>query len=196
MSADEFLDRVFANMADFLRKPGFSSAAWSYDNRPTKEGLGRLPIAIDVESMVSCILNVEEYPRNVRYVESVEILQRRSPTDFTYVQKMVLPVLGGLQCALRLTDEGERNGYRVVSWSQDDEATAALDKKKGGARTTYNLGAWILKPGEVWFALSSAPRKDDVGSLKFAIMTKGGEVTAGEVLKGNIEGMVAWSQKA
>ena len=146
--------------------------------------------------MVARILDVEEYPRNVRYVESVQILQRRSPSDFTYVQKMSLPLLGGLQCALELTDQGERDGYRVVSWSQDDEATDALDKKSGGARTTYNLGAWILKPEEVWFALSSAPRKEDVGSLKFAIMTKGGEATAGEVLKGNIQGMVAWSKRA
>jgi hypothetical protein len=195
LSADEFLDRVFARMADFTRKPGFTSEAWTYNNRPTKEGLGRLPIEIDVEAMVSRILDVEEYPRNVRYVESVEILRRRSPSDFTYVQKMSLPVLGGLQCALNLTDTGEREGFRVVAWSQDDDATQALDKKTGGARTTYNLGAWILKPTEVWYALSSAPRKDDVGSLKFAIMTKGGEVTAGEVLRGNIAGMVAWSQK-
>jgi hypothetical protein len=152
-------------------------------------------VDIDVDAMVARILDVTEYPRNVRYVDSVEVLDRRSDSDFTYVQKLNLPMLGGLQMALHLADIGDREGFRVVAWHQDDDATDALDKKRGGARTQYNLGAWLLKPDLVLYALSSAPRKQDVGSLKFAVMTKGAEATASEVLKSNIEGMVAWSKQ-
>lgn len=194
MSADEFLDRVFEHV-DRLSRSGFSHKSWRYAQRPTKEGVGLLPVEVDVEGMVGRILDVEGYPRNVRYVESVEILDRRSDTDFTYVQRLSLPALGGLQMALNLVDIGERGGYRVVAWHQDDAATEALDRKRGGGRTQYNLGAWLLKPTEVLYALSSAPRKEDVGSLKFAIMTKGAEATASEVLKSNIEGMVTWSKR-
>jgi len=195
LSADDFLDRVFDQIPNLSRSGGFSHKSWPYQKRPTSEGVGVLPVAVDVEAMVACILNVEGYPSNVRYVDSAEIIERHSDTDFTYVQRINLPILGGVQMALRITDIGERAGYRVVSWSQDDAATDALDKKKGGARTQYNLGAWILKPNEVLYALASAPRKADVGSLKFAIMTKGAEATASEVLKSNIEGMVAWSKR-
>ena len=195
MGAEGFLDRVFDQMFNNLtRTSGFSSTNWRYEDRPTREGVGRLPIAIDVEAMVSRITDVEEYPRSVRFVESVEILERRSESDFTYVQRLSLPVLGKLQMALALQDLGDRDGYRVVAWHQDDEATEALNPKQG-ARTMYNLGAWILKPAEVLFALSSAPRKQDIGSLKFALMTKGGEATAGEVLKANIEGMARWAAR-
>jgi hypothetical protein len=195
LSADEFLDRVFDHIPALPDRSGFSYKSWSYAKRPTSEGVGKVPVQIDVAAMVSCILNVEGYPRNVRYVDSVEVLQRRSETDFTYIQRLSLPMLGGLQMALNLADVGERDGYRVVAWHQDDAATDALDKKRGGARTQYNLGAWLLKPDEVLYALSSAPRKEDVGSLKFAVMTKGAEATASEVLKSNIEGMVAWSKQ-
>lgn len=195
MSANEFLDRVFEHVPDLPRGVGFQSKNWPYAKRPTSEGVGLLPAEIDVDAMVGRILAVEEYPRNIRYVDSVEILQKRSDTDFTYVQRINLPMLGGLQSALAIRDDGEREGFRVVSWQQDDAATEALDKTTGGARTEYNLGAWLLKPDEVVYALASAPRKQDVGSLKYAVMTKGAEATAREVLKGNIEGMVAWSKR-
>ena len=195
MSADEFLDRVFDHIPSLPDRSGFSHTSWSYAKRPTSEGIGRLPVDIDVDAMVARILDVTEYPRNVRYVDSVEVLDRRSDSDFTYVQKLNLPMLGGLQMALHLADIGDREGFRVVAWHQDDDATDALDKKRGGARTQYNLGAWLLKPDLVLYALSSAPRKQDVGSLKFAVMTKGAEATASEVLKSNIEGMVAWSKQ-
>ena len=195
MSADEFLDRVFSHVPDLPRTGGFSYKSWNYAKRPTSEGVGVLPVTIDIDAMVSCILNVTEYPRNVRYVDSVDVLETRSESDFTYIQRLNLPLLGGLQMALALVDAGEREGYRVVSWYQDDDAPDALNKKQGGARTQYNLGAWLLKPDEVIYALSSAPRKADVGSLKFAVMTKGAEATARDVLKSNIEGMVAWSSR-
>ena len=45
------------------------------------------------------------------------------------------------------------------------------------------------------YALSSAPRKSDVGRLKFAALTKGADASAAKVVKGNIEGMIRWSKR-
>ena len=195
MSTEQFLDRVFDRVPD-LDRSKYNHLSWRHADHPTSEGVGLLPgVAVDVEAMVACILDVEEYADNIRYVKDCTIMERRSDTDVTYVQRMELPLLGGLQVALRLADLGQREGYRVVAWGQDNDMTERLDKRKGGARTAYNYGAWLLTPDAVAYALSSAPRKSDVGGLKFTLMTRGADATAGEVLKQNIEGMIAWSQK-
>ena len=144
--------------------------------------------------MVAHILDVEAYPDNVKYVEGVDLVERRSDSDVTYVQHMNLPLIGRIQVQIHLSDYGMRDGFRVVAWDQDDEATEALDKKQG-ARTAYNLGAWLLADDAVGYALSSAPRKSDVGTLKYMAMTKGADATAGEVLKQNIQGMIAWAHR-
>lgn len=194
MSAQDFLDRVYEHIDDLPREK-FNYKSWRFEKRPTSEGVGILPNTdIDVDAMVSHILDVQNYPGNIRYVESIEMVEERTPTDFTYIQRVSLPVLGGLQMAINLSDYGDHDGYRVVAWDQNDGVTEGLNKKQGGARTQYNLGAWLLKPNEVLYALSSAPRKEDVGSLKFAVMTKGADATASEVLKSNIEGMIAWTK--
>ncbi len=146
----------------------------------------------DVEAMVERICDVEGYPANIRFVESTEIIERRSDTDVSYVQRMNLPVIGRIQVQINLHDYGVRDGWRIVAWDQDDEATEALDKKKG-ARTQYNLGAWLLTEEAVAYALASAPRKSDMNSLKYMAMTKGADATAGEVIRQNIEGMLHWA---
>lgn len=195
MSAEQFLDRVFENVPA-LSHDSFNYKSWRYSDHPTSEGVGLMPEAgVDADVMVARILDVENYASNIRYVKECVITEQRSDTDFTYVQRMELPLLGGLQTALHIADFGERDGYRVVAWSQDDAGTDALDKRKGGARTSYNFGSWLLAEDHVCFALSSAPRKADVGSLKFALMTKGADATASDVLKANIEGMVAWAKR-
>jgi hypothetical protein len=45
-------------------------------------------------------------------------------------------------------------------------------------------------------ALSSAPRKDDVGRLKFAALTTGADAAAPALVKASVEGMVKWSRRA
>ena len=72
--------------------------------------------------------------------------------------------------------------------------TANLDKKQG-ARSDYNVGAWLLKDDAVGYALSSAPKRDDVGRLKFAALTKGADAGATQVVQANIEGMIRWSRR-
>ena len=47
----------------------------------------------------------------------------------------------------------------------------------------------------VGYALASAPKKQDVGRLKFAALTKGADAAASKVLKANIEGMARWAAR-
>lgn len=191
---DEFLSRVMEHLPD-MKRDKFSSVSWRYEGRPTGEGLGLKPrVDVDPEAVVARILNVAEYPGNVQYVEAT-IVDKQTKKSVTYTQKMKLPAIGGIQVVLTMKDLGTRDGYRVVAWQQDDSATAELDKKDGGARTEYNLGAWLVKDDEVAYALSAAPLKKDVGSIKYALMTKGADATTGTVLSTNIDSMIAWSQR-
>ncbi|MFN8129332.1 MAG: hypothetical protein U0R28_11080 [Candidatus Nanopelagicales bacterium] len=192
MSADAFLDRVLPHLAE-LHTDRFNHASWRFEKRPTSEGVGLKPYAgVDIDAMVEHICDAENYPHNVQYVESTEVVERRSDTDVTYVQRMNLPVIGRVQVQINLADYGERDGWRIVAWDQDDDGTDDLDKKNG-ARTQYNLGAWLLREDGVAYALSSAPRKSDMNALKYMAMTKGADAMAGEVIRQNIEGMLRWA---
>ena len=193
-SAEAFLARVKEHLGS-LSGDGFAYESWNFDKRPTNEGVGMVPnVSVDVQKLVDTVLDVERYPADVKYVDSVEVLNKTSDTDFTYVQHVSLPVLGKIQMALHIADYGDQDGFRVVAWSQDDEATMALNKKDG-YRTEYNLGAWLIKEDVVYYALSSCPLKSDVGRLKFAVMAKGSDATGSTVVKDNINGMIALSQR-
>ena len=192
---EDFLSRVNEHLPG-LSRDKFSNDSWRYQDRPTSEGLGLKPgVSVDPEKVVACILDVEAYKENVKYVEEVTVTER-GDNYVIYTQKVKLPVLGGLQFSIKLEDLGEIDGYRVVGWNQDDARTEALDKKHGGARTEYNLGAWLVKPDEVAYALSAVPLKKDVGSLKYAVMTKGADATASSVLSDNIDAMIEWANRA
>lgn len=194
MSAEDFVDRVVPHMAE-LNRDKYSYKSWRFQGRPTSEGVGLVPnLDVDIEAMVAHVLDVEAYPDNVKYVESTEMVEKRSDSDFTYIQRMNLPVLGRIQVVINLADFGERDGYRIVAWDQDDAATDALDKKRG-MRSAYNLGAWLIREDAVAYALSAAPKKSDVGTLKYLAMTKGADVTGADVVRQNIEAMFAWSQR-
>lgn len=192
---EAFLGRVFEHLPE-LGRDRFSNTSWKFENHPTTEGLGLKPgVDVDVDKVAACVLNVEAYPENLKFVESCTITNPISDTEFVYTQKMKLPAIGGVQVSLHMEDLGDREGYRVVAWNQDDAGTEALNTKQGGARTQYNIGAWLIKSDEVAYSLSSAPRKKDVGSIKFAVMTRGADATAGTVLSTTIDAMVAWSQR-
>lgn len=193
--AEAFLGRVLERLSGMSRN-GFSSDSWQFENRPTSEGVGlKAGVDLDVDKVAARILDVTAYPQNIKYVENCTIIDRISDTEQLYVQKMKLPALGGIQVALHMQDLGERDGYRVVAWNQDDAATENLDKRNGGARTAYNLGAWLIKPDELAYALSAAPLKKDVGSIKYTLMTKGSDATASTVLSSNIDAMIGWAHR-
>ena len=107
MGAEDFLDRVMPHLAK-LSTDKFNHTSWRFENRPTSEGVGVLPAEVNLDIMSRCILNAEQYPENVKYVESTDVVDRRSDTDVSYIQRMSLPVLGKMQvqrtgfCVLKL----------------------------------------------------------------------------------------------
>ena len=197
MSASDFLDRVFPHVGD-LSTSRFSFEAWRHAGRPTNEGVGLLPsVSVDVDAFAARVMDIAGYRGNIDYVEesrAIEGPEHDPPRAVRFYQRIKVPVLGAIQMELVLTDFGERSGYRVLAWHQHDAATRGLNPRQG-ARTDYNLGAWLIRPDAVAYALSSAPRRDDVGRLKFAALTKGADAGASSMVKANIEGMIAWSKR-
>ena len=196
MSAAPFLDRVFSNLPAVGGK--FSFNAWRHAGRPTSEGVGILPgVSVDVDRMVGRIMDVANYRGNIHYVEESRVVPdpaHTMPKSVHFYQRIKVPVLAEIQMELVLTDFGERDGWRVIGWHQLEAETERLSTRKG-ARSEYNVGAWLIKGSAVGYALSSAPRKSDVGRLKFAALTKGADASAAKVVKANIEGMIRWSKR-
>jgi hypothetical protein len=196
MSDTAFIDRVFANLPRVGAKYGF--AAWKFGGRPTSEGVGVLPErGVDVEKLVARIMNVGAYVGNIDYVVESRVVADPKyvpPTAVRFYQRIKVPVLAEIHHELALTDHGERDGWRVLAWDLVEDATERLNKKRG-ARSAYNVGGWLIKPDAVAYALSSAPRKEDVGRLKFAALTRGADAGAAKVVQANIAGMVRWSRR-
>ncbi len=192
-----FLDRLFRNLPPQGRSFAFKS--WRHGSRPTGEGVGILPVpGVNVDSVAGRILDVAAYRSNIDFVvESRTVADPRytPPKGVHFYQRIKIPVLGEVQMELALEDFGERDGWRVIAWSTLDAETNRLDPKRG-ARFEYNEGAWLLRGDAVGYALSSCPRKSDVGRLKFAAMTKGADASAPKMVKANIEGMLAWARRA
>ncbi len=195
--ASAFLDRIFRhNPATTVSRATFQS--WKHAGRPTSEGFGLVPApGVDVERLIAAVMDVGHYSGNIAHVTACRVIPDAScspPQSVHFYQQVNVPGLTKMQMELVLTDFGERDGWRVAAWHQLDDATSRLNPKNG-ARTQYNVGAWLVRPGVVGYALSSAPRKEDVGRLKFAALTRGADAAASRVVKGNIEGMIAWSQR-
>lgn len=198
MSATEFLDRVFKHAPNRpVTQPEFQS--WRHEGRPTAEGFGLVPVSgVDVDKLARRIMDVDHYVGNVDHVaecRSIADSRFTPPGAVRFYQRIKLPAMGDIHMELVLTDHGERDGFRVLAWHQLDAETARLDRKQG-ARSAYNVGAWLIRSDLVGYALSSAPQRDDVGRVKFAMLTKGADKTASLVLKANVEGMVRWSRRA
>lgn len=93
---DAFLGRVMEHLPAMSRDR-FSTASWRFEGRPTSEGLGlESGLDLDVDKVAACILNVEAYPQNMKFVQSCEITNKIGDADFVYTQKMKLPAIGGV----------------------------------------------------------------------------------------------------
>lgn len=171
---------------------------WDMPGQPTQEGFGLLPIAnVDPNKLIARVMDVDHYVGNIDHVEVCRTIpdSRFSlPQQVRFYQKISIPVLGSVHHELVLTDAGEIQGFRVAFWQMLETETAALNPKQG-VRSQYSDGAWLAKPGFVGYALRSAPRRDDVGFLKWQALTKGADVGANTVIRANIEAMSRWSQR-
>lgn len=196
MSAAAFLDRVFQSNPS--PQKAFHFASWKHAGRPTREGVGILPVAnVPVDAMAARIMAVDHYKGNIDYVvesRSIPDAQFTPPGAVRFYQRIQIPMVTAIHMELVLTDFGERDGWRVLAWDQH-AATDGLSTKQG-ARSQYNVGAWLLRSDAIGYALSSSPRKEDIGRLKFAAMTKGADASAPKVLRNNIEGMLRWARRA
>ena len=151
----------------------------------------------DPEKVIARVMDVANYHGNIQFVAESRVVPDPActpPASVHFYQRIGVPVLGDIHMELVLTDYGTRDGWRVAAWSQH-AGTDRLDGKKA-SRSEYNVGAWLVREGVVGYALSSAPRRDDVGRLKFAALTKGADAGAARMVQANIEGMVAWSRRA
>jgi len=93
-----------------------------------------------------------------------------------------------------MVDAGPLKGYRVAYWYLLGAETEALDPM-AGARSEFNVGAWLVAPGVVGYALSTWPRRGDVNGLQWVLLTSGADSLAKKVVEGNIDGIAAWSKE-
>jgi hypothetical protein len=174
-------------------------AHWNFDGRPTDEGVGLLPVAgADPEKVLARVMDVDHYLGNVGHVvecRSVQDERYQPPQQVRFYQRIKIPLLGQVHHELVLDRIGEHQGWEIAAWTLLEQETHAL-KKKVGMRSQYNEGAWLVKPGLVCYALSSAPLKEDVGFIKWKAMTAGGDAAASTVVKENIEGLTAWAARS
>jgi hypothetical protein len=195
MSYDPFVDRVFANLPRVGSRFDFNS--WKHAGRPTNEGVGIAPLSgVNVDAFARCVMDVDHYNGNIDFVAECRTIpdpEFDPPTTVRFYQRVKIPVLGAVHHELVLRDLGERDGWRVLAWDMH-KGTDALNSKQG-ARSDYNVGAWLVRADAVGYALSSSPRKGDVGRLKFAALTRGADAGAAKVVETNIKGMLRWSRR-
>lgn len=192
----EFLNRVLMKLPQGPLNDYFFGS-WNDSGKPTDEGVGLLPCpGVDPNNVIRRVLDVDHYVGNVGHVEECRAISDArfaAPEQVRFYQRIKIPILGSIHHELVLTDGGTVDGYRVAYWSCLDSETAALDGKRA-ARSQYSVGAWLAKTGVVGYALSSAPRRDDVGFLKWKALTKGANAGASLVLRDNIKGMADWAR--
>jgi hypothetical protein len=196
MEHEAFVERVLKHLPSGTPTK-FEFAHWSHAGRPTDEGFGLLPVAgASPDKIVAAVLDVDHYVGNIEHVAACRsIPDSRFPAPAVrFYQRLDLPMLGSIHHELVLFDLGTRNGYRVVAWDVLRSETDAL-ATRDGFRSDYNHGAWLVAPGVVGYALGSAPKRDDVGFLKWKALTSGADVAASRVVKANIEGMAKWAAR-
>ncbi|MCO4746113.1 MAG: hypothetical protein KC912_15055 [Proteobacteria bacterium] len=197
MEHEAFVQRVMQRVP--ASKPtAFSFQSWKHGGRPTAEGFGIMPIAgVDPAKIADAVMDIDHYVGNVEHVSiSRSIADDRfvPPAALRFYQKVDIPVLGSVHHELVLHRMGEINGYTVCAWDVLRSETDALSKRDG-FRSDYNQGAWFAAPGVLGYALASAPKRDDVGFLKWKALTKGADAAASRVLKANLEGMARWAAR-
>jgi len=191
----DFVDRVLARLPT-AAPTQFSFQSWSHAGRPTDEGFGLCPVpGIDPAKLIDAVMAVDSYVGNVQHVAECRSIAdpRFTPPDAVrFYQRVDIPVLGAVHHELALHRVGERSGFHIAAWHVLRPETDALNKKKA-FRSDYNQGAWIVAPGVLGYALASAPKREDVGFLKWKALTKGADAAASRVVKQNIEGMARWA---
>lgn len=193
----EFVERVFRRLPKSAPSR-FQFQSWPHRGRPTDEGLGVMAApGVEPAEVEAAAWDVNNYKGNTQaVVECRQVPDDRfdGETQQRFYQRIEIPVLGSIHYELLMERVAERDGWSGVAWSVLRSETDRLDKKKG-MRSDYNHGCWLSMPGAVAYGLSSAPKRDDVGFIKWKAMTKGADATAPRMFQANIEGMTAWVKR-
>ena len=196
MEAEAFLQRVLQR-APRSGGSDYEFHHWPHQGRATDEAVGWLRIQVDPERLASAVMDLDHYVGNIAQVAVSRVKadpRFQPPQAVRFYQKIDIPVLGALHHELVLRRLGVHQGYTCLGWDLLKPETDALSAKEG-ARSDYNHGLWLVGPGVVGYALGSAPRRDDVGLLKWKALTSGADVAASKVIRTNIEGMVRFAQR-
>ncbi len=200
MSDNPFLARVLERMPRADAPAGdYVFKHWSVPGKITEEALGVLPVpGVDPTRFLARVMDLDHYKGPIPHVvESRVVTDAAFPEPAKkarFYQRVNIPLLGDVHQELAIELLGDRNGYQVAAWSMLDRETGALSAK-AAIRGQYNDGAWLVAPGLVGYALSSAPRREDVGFLKWKALTAGADVAASKVIKDNIAAMARWAAR-
>jgi hypothetical protein len=141
---------------------------------------------------------VDHYVGNVAHVTECRAIADPAytpPAKVRFYQRIKIPLLGEIHHELVLEMAGTHGGFEVAAWSMLERETEKLSTRVG-MRSQYSDGAWLAMPGLVAYAFSSAPRREDVGFLKWKAMTAGADVAAPKVLRENIDGTARWAARS
>jgi hypothetical protein len=195
----EFLGRVLEKIPDSgTGVSGYQFWHWEWEGKPTHEAIGLKAIpGVDPNQLIARVMDVDHYKGNLAHVEACRFEQDPAftpPEKVRFFQLISVPAVAKVQQELMLVDAGTVKGYRVAYWYLLKDKTKSLDQKVA-ARSDFNIGAWLVAPGVVGYALSSWPKRDDVNALQWLSLTSGANALAKKVVEGNIDGMAAWAKK-
>lgn len=193
----QFLQRVLKHVP--AGPPGqYQLSHWANAGRPTEEALGVLAIpGLDPQKAIDAVMDVDHYKGNLDHVavcRSVADPRFVAPDHVRFYQRLDVPLLGTIHHELVLHRLGTHKGFLVAGWDILAPETNALSAKEG-FRSDYSHGVWLAAPGMLGYAFGSAPKRDDVGFLKWKALTSGADAAAGRVLRANIEGLARWAAK-
>lgn len=174
--------------------------SWSAAGKATQEAVGLLPVpGADAEKLLGRVMDVDRYVGNMGHVAESRAIPDPAytpPTSVRFYQRVKLPLLGELHQEIVLRRlEGAPGGFQIAVWEMLPRETEALSPKVG-IRSQYSDGAWMVAPGLVGYALSTCPRREDVGLLRWKALTTGAEVAASRMIRENIENMVRWAARS
>jgi hypothetical protein len=195
----EFLGRVLEKVPEpGTAVTGYEFWHWEQSGKPTREAIGLKAIAsADPHQLIAQVMNVDGYQGNLAHVDisrSEKDPAFEPPRKVRFFQLLSVPGIAKIQHELALVDMGTIKGYRVACWYLLRDRTESLSAKLG-ARSDYNVGAWLAAPGVVGYALSSWPKRADVNALQWMSLTSGANTMAKKIIEDNIDGMAAWARK-
>ncbi|MBI4951236.1 MAG: hypothetical protein HY908_04330 [Myxococcales bacterium] len=195
MTGTSFLDRVLGRVsASGVREYTFHH--WQEPGKPTAEAVGVLPVpGVDAERFLGRVMDVGHYLGHIDHVVESRVVADPAyapPEAVRFYQRVKIPLVGDVHQEVAMRRLAPRQGFEIAEFHLLARETEVLSPKVA-ARSAYADGAWLVAPGLVAYALSSAPRREDVGFVKWKVLTTGADVAAGKVIRGNIEGMARWA---